>query len=539
LGETRVDLLHLLEDLRDAYPGSLEETILTEILANALDSGASNLRLEADPTSATLLAVDDGSGMTRRELSRYHDLATSHKRRGHGIGFAGVGIKLGLLACNEVITETCRSGKRAATSWRLANRTRAPWTWVEPPHFMDGDGTAVQLQTSNALSHLLDPGFLEVTVLRHFQPLFEPEFLDILAPAYPNGLSITVNGSAVVGPIRPAPRSAFAIRVGRQRRASGIGYLARHDAPLPEHERGLAVSTLGKVIRRGWDWIGVIPSEPDRIEGLVEVPALAEALTLNKGDFLRHGPRGALYLSYRKAIQEAVTTLFGEWGAPAALPRKTPRTRPIERDLRKVLGELADQYPVLATLAERRAGGQRRLPLGEGAKGGVAGHWSGDPIEITAFAENGRSAHEPPDSSPTEPPSITTPAQPSRTPGSEAREEADSASASERQESATVRLPGSARRKRPATLSLEIRFESLPGELALGRLVESIVWINESHPAYRRAVMSRAEGYHIALAVASTLAPFAVETHAAQRFVSQFLARWGEAAVRTSTGAMG
>jgi hypothetical protein len=28
MGETRVDLHHLLEDLRDAYPGSLEETKL-------------------------------------------------------------------------------------------------------------------------------------------------------------------------------------------------------------------------------------------------------------------------------------------------------------------------------------------------------------------------------------------------------------------------------------------------------------------------------------------------------------------------------
>ena len=33
LGETRVDLHHLLEDLRDAYPGALEETILTEVVA--------------------------------------------------------------------------------------------------------------------------------------------------------------------------------------------------------------------------------------------------------------------------------------------------------------------------------------------------------------------------------------------------------------------------------------------------------------------------------------------------------------------------
>ena len=33
MGETRVDLLHLLEDLRDAYPGETEETIVTEIVA--------------------------------------------------------------------------------------------------------------------------------------------------------------------------------------------------------------------------------------------------------------------------------------------------------------------------------------------------------------------------------------------------------------------------------------------------------------------------------------------------------------------------
>jgi len=53
MGETRVDLLHLLEDLRDAYPGSLEETVLTEILANALDSGAGAVSLAAEPGATT------------------------------------------------------------------------------------------------------------------------------------------------------------------------------------------------------------------------------------------------------------------------------------------------------------------------------------------------------------------------------------------------------------------------------------------------------------------------------------------------------
>ena len=52
MGETLVDLQHLLEDLRDAYPGSIEETILTEIMANSLDSGAAMIRLFTDPPRA-------------------------------------------------------------------------------------------------------------------------------------------------------------------------------------------------------------------------------------------------------------------------------------------------------------------------------------------------------------------------------------------------------------------------------------------------------------------------------------------------------
>jgi len=60
VGETRVDLLHLLEDLRDAYPGPAEETILTEIVANCLDSRATTITITADPAARNLALVDDG-----------------------------------------------------------------------------------------------------------------------------------------------------------------------------------------------------------------------------------------------------------------------------------------------------------------------------------------------------------------------------------------------------------------------------------------------------------------------------------------------
>src|SRR5439155_56790 len=91
---------------------------LTEAVANALDSGAAHIRLLTNPADATLTIVDDGRGMQRRELARYHDVAASTKARGEGIGFAGVGIKLGLLVSREVITETTRG----ATAYR-----HPPW----------------------------------------------------------------------------------------------------------------------------------------------------------------------------------------------------------------------------------------------------------------------------------------------------------------------------------------------------------------------------------------------------------------------------
>ena len=187
MGETRVDLLHLLEDLRDAYPGSLEETIASEIVANSLDSRASTVVFTADPGGRTLCVVDDGSGMTRSELRRYHDLAASGKTRGKGIGFAGVGIKLGLLACEEVLTET-RCGKaHAAPTWRLASRHRAPWSWLPPPGLVPERGTGVRLTLANGLSPLLDPAFLRTVLQTHFAPVLDPAFQAILAAHYPRG----------------------------------------------------------------------------------------------------------------------------------------------------------------------------------------------------------------------------------------------------------------------------------------------------------------------------------------------------------------
>jgi hypothetical protein len=85
-------------------------------------------------------------------------------------------------------------------------------------------------------------------------------------------------------------------------------------------------------------------------------------------------------------------------------------------------------------------------------------------------------------------------------------------------------VPG---RRRLARYGLLLQFESRPDDSELGRLVDSIIWINEAHPAYARATASRSTGYHIALTVALALAPLAVGASDEHSFITQFLAHWG------------
>lgn len=519
MGETRVDLQHLLEDLRDAYPGALEETILTEVVANALDSGATYLRLTADPASSILTIVDDGSGMRRRDLVRYHDLAASTKTRGHGIGFAGVGIKLGLLVCQDVVTETRRGKEHVASRWHLAGRHKAPWKWVPPLGLVAEHGTAVQLKLHNALSPLLDEGYLEGSLRRQYQPLLEPEFDEMLAAYYPKGFRFEVNGRVLERrQAQDTEVSKLAVCLARKRKPAAIGYLARSESPLPEDQRGMAISTFGKVIKRGWDWLGITPAAPDRMTGMIEAPALAAALTLNKGDFVRVGTRGGLYLGYRKAIQEAVSQQLAHWGDIRESGDRAGRraVRPMERDLETVLVDLAEEFPLLASLVERRAGGQKRLPMGQ-ATSAEDGH-AVLALSVMTDTEVAEEAGFPPEA----PQELAEVPPPAVEPQGEPRPQPESSPG-------VAAVPGGKGRSRPGRYGLTIRFESHEGDPDLGRLVESTVVINDAHPAYRRAVASRSEGYHIALAVAFALARLAVPPAEEHEFVTAFLIRWGEA----------
>ena len=61
------------------------------------------------------------------------------------------------------------------------------------------------------------------------------------------------------------------------------------------------------------------------------------------------------------------------------------------------------------------------------------------------------------------------------------------------------------------------------------RVARAPARINEAHPADRRAALTRSLAYHIGLSVALAMAPLAADAATEHRFLTQFLARWGQA----------
>jgi hypothetical protein len=406
---------------------------------------------------------------------------------------------------------------------------------VPPAGLISARGTAVQLVLTNQLSPLLDSGWVEEALRRHFEPLLDSSFSEIVRRHYPKGVTFELDGRELLNvDMSRSERVPIAIRLGRRRTPSALGYIERNGFVHADRE-GIAISTFGKVIKRGWDWLGLTPAGDGLVTGLIEASDLAACLTLSKNDFIRSGARGATYLAYRKAIQEVVSRQLAAWGdRPDSEVR--PRMARMERDLERVLEDLAEDFPLLLSLVDRRAGGQKRLPMpGRGAERVPAPLFADVPMgndPSDAIAGGGSRAVPPAPAEParsTPEPSVPSPREPGSGEGEPGEREPTTPDQVPPQAhaAATGALDTTAGRRRPARYGLLVPFESRPGESELGRLVDSTIWINDTHPAYTRAIESRALGYHTALTVALALAPLAVEPSREHSFITQFLAQWG------------
>jgi hypothetical protein len=134
----------------------------------------------------------------------------------------------------------------------------------------------VRLVLTNQLSPLT-AGYVEEVVRRHFEPLLDPAFDEFVRRKYRAGVGFEVDRRRLLWTgARDVERAPVSLRMGRRRTPSAIGFLERQPF-LPADRQGNAVSTYGKIIKRGWDWLGIPPAGP-QVGGLIEVPDPAVTL---------------------------------------------------------------------------------------------------------------------------------------------------------------------------------------------------------------------------------------------------------------------
>ncbi|MBI4669660.1 MAG: ATP-binding protein [Elusimicrobia bacterium] len=534
MGETRINLKHLLEDLRDSYPYPIEEVIITELVANALDSGTSEIAFTVDVERKALSVLDNGCGMKKKELKTYHDIASTTKKRGKGIGFAGIGVKLALLIAESVATETKSSHFHGATSWHLKNPMKAPWQRIEPQGIVHGQGTAVTIYLNGGGLSLLEASFIKEVVFRHYWPLFSAHFDPILKLIYKKGVRFFINGEplaaagpasqphsgglgrlesqgdatssgggdSATGPGRPTEElhKSFFVRLGRQRSPVGIGFVYKSREPLQEKEEGVGVCAFGKVIKRGWEWLGLAPKSAHFIAGAVEIPELAKILTINKAGFLGDSASLKQFYRYRRAIQNALVPILQEFGEEMYLDKGKAgqRVRPMEKEIGRVLGGLVTDFPVLGPIvgwkpASEKDGKIRAVPRGP------------EPVvELLSEQASVELASK-------EAPLLLLP---------ETRQMPEAAQPPQSAGPKTEKSQA----KRPA---LTIAFSEDQERKELGWLVENTIWINKAHPAFSKAQLLGQNNYHLAFTVAWVLSAY-LETENSQRnFLSRFMELWG------------
>lgn len=143
-----VDRLHNLENLLGMYEYSEMDILVNEAIANAVDAFRDH-KISYGKISITLTRKRDNVGyisfhnnappMTERQFygkSGYHMVSFSHKTKGKGIGFAGVGAKLFLVSKQggEIITVTGK-GKNdfmASKMYRTNDDVRFKTTKTHP-----------------------------------------------------------------------------------------------------------------------------------------------------------------------------------------------------------------------------------------------------------------------------------------------------------------------------------------------------------------------------------------------------------------------
>ncbi len=391
--ESGVNYQNLIRDLAEIYPFDVDEVVLVELIANALDAKPTRISIDFDPHKRILVVTDNGKGMTVSDFEQYHDFAAGLKTRGTGIGFAGVGAKISFNIATRVITETYSESFIGGSNWYLQSKKKLVWEDIQPKH-LHKHGTRVEVMFSqNAILTYSSTEDLIKLIKRHYLPLLDMKYLELYERLgyYCSDLKFIVNGQ-VITPGKliedfnlEKVREFFPQKAGK-RIGYGILGLASAEYPLGVNICGVLLCTLGKVIKA--DLFNQFPgSVGSHILGVVEIPGFAEFLTTAKTDFIRRS-RHRKFESLYNPVRQEFRSWLEKLGIQSSEISGTNEAIKLERELKKLLDDIPELseffgFRTRKTIlqpdnsglikAKEQEGTEVTFPDGEGEKGKGSG----------------------------------------------------------------------------------------------------------------------------------------------------------------------
>ena len=330
------DWKKLIRDFRDQFPYDALTALIVETFANALDAKATIIEMQIDGDLYKI--VDNGDGMTAYEFKEYHNIASLTKRRGEGIGFAGVGAKVFLDRAEYTITDTISKEFSGATRWAFYGKSLEwePIAGVNRVDYETGTYVEVKLRKREDLSKL-NPDFVKA-VLQQF-------YNAILLRNY-HVRRVSINGIEVepwkVAENEIERSKEFEFRYGGHRIK---GFLVKSTRRLPEEFQGPSIVVFGKAVTQ-W-WFRQYPLNGDTFYGLVLADHLIDILRTSKSDFER---TSMLWKKFHSKMGRVLSDWLDEIGAkpkPPTLPTDLDRMfKDVEKSINKIL-----KSPELASVA--------------------------------------------------------------------------------------------------------------------------------------------------------------------------------------------
>lgn len=281
--------------------------------------------------------MDNGHGMTSYDFKEYHNIASLTKRRGEGIGFAGVGAKVFLDRAEYIATETKSENFNRATYWAFYGES-LQWEPIALPNKLSySTGTYVEVKLrNNEDTGKLKCEFVE-TVLH--------QYYNAVLLGYYQLRSVTINGKEVkpwqVPENKIEKRKDIDFRYGGHRVK---GFLIKSTDAIDEEFQGPFIAVYGKTVMQ-W-WFRQYPLKSETFYGIILADHLIEILRTSKSDFER---TSMLWKKFQGKMGQVFSNWLDEIDAKPKLPSSTDldnMTRELEKSINTVL-----KMPELADLA--------------------------------------------------------------------------------------------------------------------------------------------------------------------------------------------